>query len=59
MEGIIMSKQFDTDKTVTAEYVNDKMESMVAALFDTIQETEERLRNLEQKYYELKNGRRN
>ena len=52
-----MSKEFDTDKTVTVEYVNDKMESMVAALFDTIQETEERLRNLESKYYELKNGR--
>lgn len=47
--------KFKTDKEVTAEYVNDKVESMVSALFDTISETEERLKNLEQKYYELKN----
>ena len=42
---------------VTAEYVNDKMESMVSAMFDTIMETEERLKNLELKYHELKNGK--
>lgn len=47
--------KFKTDEEVTAEYVNDKVESMVSALFDTISETEERLKNLEQKYYELKN----
>ena len=47
---------FKKDTEVTAEYVNDKGESMVSALFDTISETEERLKNLEQKYYELKNG---
>ena len=47
---------FKTDKNVTAEYVNDKLESFTSALFDTLSETEERLRNLEQKYYELKNG---
>ena len=36
-----------TDKKVTAEYVNDKMESITSALFDTMMETEERLKNLE------------
>ena len=48
--------EFKTDKNVTAEYVNDKLESFTSALFDTLSETEEPLRNLEQKYYELKNG---
>ena len=48
--------EFKTDKNVTAEYVNDKLHSFTSALFDTLSETEERLRNLEQKYYELKNG---
>ena len=40
--------EFKTDKNVTAEYVNDKLESFTSALFDTLSETEERLRNLEQ-----------
>ena len=48
--------EFKTDKNVTAEDVNDKIESFTSALLDTLSETEERLRNLEQKYYELKNG---
>ena len=43
----------EKDKKVTAEYVNNKMESMVSAMFDTMMETEERLKNLERKYYEL------
>ena len=45
--------EFKTDKNVTAEYVNDKLESFTSALFDTLSETEERLRNLEQndQYY--------
>jgi len=37
----------EKDKKVTAEYVNNKMESMVSAMFDTMMETEERLKNLD------------
>ena len=47
----------EKDKKVTAEYVNNKMESMVSAMFDIMMETEERLKNLERKYYELKHGK--
>tara|TARA_B100000683_G_C12441074_1_gene536100 strand:+ start:730 stop:888 length:159 start_codon:yes stop_codon:yes gene_type:complete len=49
--------EFKKESEVTLDYVNDKVESMVSALFDTLSETEERLRNLEQKYHELKNGK--
>ena len=40
----------EKDKKVTAEYVNNKMESMVSAMFDTMMETEERLKNLETRW---------
>tara|TARA_Y100001951_G_C11261287_1_gene252690 strand:- start:323 stop:508 length:186 start_codon:yes stop_codon:yes gene_type:complete len=47
------SEKTDRDTSVTPEYVNQKMESVIAALCDTMGETEERMRNLEKQVYEL------
>lgn len=47
---------FNTDTKVTPEYLNRKMESMMAALYDSIEHQEKRMRNLEQQIFELKNG---
>ena len=44
---------------IDAGYVNRKMESMMSAIFDTIGENEERIRNLEKQIYEMKNGKNN
>ena len=44
---------------IDAGYVNRKMESMMSAIFDTIGENEERIRNLEKQIYEIKNGKSN
>ena len=44
---------------IDAGYVNRKMESMMSAIFDTIGENEERIRNLENQIYEIKNGKSN
>ena len=41
------------DTKVTAEYVNKKMEGMMSAIFDTIGENEERLKNIEKRIFEL------
>ena len=35
------------DKDITPKYVNDKLESIVVALMDTIVEQEDRLKNIE------------
>jgi Mg2+ and Co2+ transporter CorA len=42
---------------VTPDYVNRKMESMMAALFDTIEDFENRVKVLEKQVYELKQER--
>jgi|TARA_R110000851_G_scaffold46427_1_gene112895 hypothetical protein len=38
---------------ITAEYVNNKMENLMAALFDTIGENEERIKDLELQVWKL------
>ena len=38
---------------VTPEYVNKKLESMMSAIFDTIGENEERMKNIEKRLFEL------
>ena len=38
---------------VTPEYVNKKLESMMSAIFDTIGENEDRMKNIEKKLFEL------
>jgi|TARA_B100001964_G_C14235398_1_gene602170 Mg2+ and Co2+ transporter CorA len=47
----------NTKGEVTPEYVNKKMESMMAALFDTIEDFEDRVKVLEKQVYELKQER--
>ena len=42
---------------VTPGYVNRKMESMMSALFDTIEDFENRVKELEKQVYELKQER--
>ena len=43
------------DKTkIDVNYVNNKMESMLAAMFDTLGETEERLKMMENEIFKLK-----
>jgi hypothetical protein len=46
---------FKTEDKITPEYLNKKMESMMAALYDTIEETEKRLRNMEKLIHENAN----
>ena len=38
---------------IDAKYVNNKMESLMAALFDTIGENEERIKDLEYQVHKL------
>lgn len=40
---------------ITPSYLNKKLESMMAAVFDHIGETEERIRNLEKELFKLRN----
>lgn len=47
--------EFKTEDKITPEYLNKKMESMMAALYDTIEETEKRLRNMEKLIHENAN----
>ncbi len=44
------------DNEVDAAYVNKKMENLMAALFDTIGEQEERLKDLEKQVWKLSSG---
>ena len=46
---------FNTDTKITPDYLNRKMESMMHALYDSIEHQEKRMRNLEQQIFELKN----
>jgi|AOAMet1_04_M0_20_1038515.scaffolds.fasta_scaffold11881_2 hypothetical protein len=48
----------NTQGNVTPEYVNRKMEGMMAALFDTIEDFENRTKVLEQQVHELKKRER-
>lgn len=48
--------EFRTDKDVTPDYVNKKLESMMSAIFDTLGETEERIKEVERQIIELKLG---
>ena len=41
-------QQFKTDKNVTPDHINKKLEGVMAAVFDTLQEYEERFRELEE-----------
>jgi len=41
------------DNEIDAKYVNNKMESLMAALFDTIGENEERIKDLELQVFKL------
>ena len=52
----IMEK-FEKDKDITPEYVNRKMESMLTAIYDVIEENEHRMRKMEQVIFELQNGK--
>ena len=45
---------FKKETNITPEYLNRKMESMMAALYDTVEETEKRLRNMEKQVFNLK-----
>lgn len=40
---------------ITPNYLNKKLESMMAAVFDHIGETEERMKNLEKELFKLRN----
>lgn len=51
-----MEGEFKKDDTITAEYVNRKMESMLTALYDVIEDNENRMRKMEQVIFELQNG---
>jgi hypothetical protein len=42
------------EKDITPKYVNDKLESMMYAVFDSLMQAEERLKNMEQQLFELK-----
>mgnify|MGYP006888792876 CR=1 FL=1 len=41
---------------ITPNYLNKKLESMMAAVFDHIGETEERIKNLEKEIFKLRNA---
>ena len=51
-----MANEFGTKKDVSPDYLNGKLESMMAAIYDTLGETEERLKNIEKIIFELRNG---
>ena len=56
MERILMA-DFEKDKKITTDYVNKKMESMLTAIYDVIEENEHRMRKMEKVIFELKNGK--
>jgi len=45
---------FDKKTEITPEYLNRKMESMMNALYDSIEESEKRMRIMEREIFELK-----
>jgi len=48
---------FKKETNLTPEYLNGKMESMMAALYDSIEESEKRMRIMEREIFELKRGK--
>ena len=50
-------KLMEKEKNITPEYVNNKMEHMLTAIYDVIEENEHRMRKMEQVIFELKNGK--
>ena len=50
-------EKFEKDKDITPAYVNRKMESMLTALYDVIEDNENRMRKMEQVIFELQNGK--
>ena len=45
---------FKKETDITPEYLNRKMESMMQALYDSIEESEKRMRIMEKQIFELK-----
>ena len=52
-----MEGKFEKDKDITPAYVNRKMESMLTAIYDVIEENEHRMRKMEKVIFELQNGK--
>ena len=48
---------FQKSTKITPEYLNRKMESMMHALYDSIEESEKRMRIMEREIFELKRGK--
>lgn len=48
--------EFEKDKEVSTDYLNNKLESMMTAIFDSLEEMEIRMRNIEKLFFEMKNG---
>ena len=48
---------FEKQTNITPEYLNRKMESMMSALYDSIEESEKRMRIMEREIFELKRGK--
>jgi len=48
---------FNKKTEITPEYLNRKMESMMHALYDSIEESEKRMRIMEREIFELKRGK--
>lgn len=48
---------FKKQTNITPEYLNRKMESMMSALYDSIEESEKRMRIMEREIFELKRGK--
>jgi hypothetical protein len=48
---------FNKKVDLTPDYLNRKMESMMHALYDSIEESEKRMRVMEKQIFELKRGK--
>ena len=48
---------FKKSTDITPEYLNRKMESMMHALYDSIEESEKRMRIMEKRLFELTRGK--
>jgi hypothetical protein len=53
--GAILNMIKAEQEDITPNYLNKKLESMMAAVFDHIGETEERMKNLEKELFKLRN----
>lgn len=57
MEREQLMSGFKKETDITPEYLNRKMESMMQALYDSIEESEKRMRIMEKQIFELKRGK--